>query len=301
MHFCMPWHHITFDWNRARAFLVAAEEGSFSAAARALGLAQPTVGRQVAALEQELGVTLFERVGKALQLTGTGLELVEHVRGMREAASRIALTAAGHATELEGTVAVAASEAISAFLLPPIVGALRREHPGIEIEIVASNATSDLRRREADVAVRNFRPTDSELVARKIKDSHAWLYGTPDYLASIGNPDTPEALSARAQILAFDRSSIFADTLNPLGYALGRRNFPIRTESHLVQWELCKRGIGLCFMMEEVGGAEPAVVKALGDHPPPVSFPTWLTSHRELQTSRRIRVVFDTLAEALGA
>ncbi|MBL8946789.1 MAG: LysR family transcriptional regulator, partial [Myxococcales bacterium] len=82
----MDWRSVRFDWNRARAFLLTAEEGSFSAAGRALGIAQPTIGRQVAALEEELGVTLFERVGSALVLTAAGLDLVEHVRAMGNAA-----------------------------------------------------------------------------------------------------------------------------------------------------------------------------------------------------------------------
>ena len=81
MHLCMDWRSLHFDWNRARAFLVTAEEGSFSAAARALASTQPTIGRQVSALEEELGVTLFERIGTGLKLTASGLELLEHVRG----------------------------------------------------------------------------------------------------------------------------------------------------------------------------------------------------------------------------
>ena len=86
---------MAFDWNRARAFLATAEEGSLSAAARALGLTQPTLGRQVAALEEELGIVLFERVGRSLALTQSGIELLDHVRAMGEAANRISLTASG--------------------------------------------------------------------------------------------------------------------------------------------------------------------------------------------------------------
>ena len=90
----MDWSAINFDWNRARAFLVTAEEGSFSAAARALSSTQPTVGRQVAALEQELAVTLFERIGTRLELTVSGLELqLEHVRAMGAAANQTSLAA----------------------------------------------------------------------------------------------------------------------------------------------------------------------------------------------------------------
>lgn len=101
---CMDWRAVRFDWNRARAFLVTAEEGSFSAAARALGMAQPTLGRQVAGLEEELGVTLFERVGSTLELTSAGLDLLEQVRAMGEAAMRASLVATGRAEAIEGTV-----------------------------------------------------------------------------------------------------------------------------------------------------------------------------------------------------
>ncbi|MCA9595226.1 MAG: LysR family transcriptional regulator [Myxococcales bacterium] len=297
----MDWTPVGFDWNRARAFLVTAEEGSFSAAARALGQAQPTLGRQIAALEQELGVSLFQRVGNALELTPTGLELLEHVRTMSEAAGRISLSAAGKSMDIDGVVTLAASEAISAYLLPPIVKALRAAHPGIEVEIVASNATTDLRRREADIALRNFRPTDPELFAKKLKDHRAWLYATPEYLASIGNPKSLAALSARAEVLAFDRKKTFQDALNGIGFSFGAESFPIRTENHLVQWELAKSGAGLCVMMEEVGDREPKVRRVLPKKAPCFPFPSWLTSHRELATSRRIRVVYDFVASAFVA
>ena len=155
MHLCMDWRAINFDWNRARAFLVTAEVGSFSAAARALSSTQPTVGRQVAALEQELGVTLFERIGTRLELTVSGLDLLEHVRAMGAAANQTSLA-------VEGTVCITASEAISAFLLPPILQRLRPEHPGISLEWVVSNEVRDLQRREADIAIRNTAPTRSD-------------------------------------------------------------------------------------------------------------------------------------------
>ena len=105
MHLCMDWRSVKFDWNRARAFLVTAEEGSLSAAARALGMAQPTLGRQVSALESELGVILFERAGRGLALTQSGLELVEHVRAMGDAATRVSLTASGQSQSIEGRCA----------------------------------------------------------------------------------------------------------------------------------------------------------------------------------------------------
>lgn len=291
---------MAFDWNRARAFLVTAEEGSLSAAARALGLTQPTLGRQVAALEEELGVTLFTRVGNRLELSPNGLELIEHVRRMGEAAASVSLGAAGQATAVDGLVRIAASQVVSAYLVSPVVEALRMEHPGIEVELVVSNTASNLRRRDADIAVRHFRPNEPELIARQIKaQSPAWMYATPGYLERIGNPTTREALSAVAHVFGFDDSPRMRTMLNAHGYEFAQSSFPVRTEDHMVQWEMAKRGMGICIMMEEVGDAEPAVTKVLPDLPPPLTLPTWLTTHRELRTSRRMRLVFERLAHSL--
>lgn len=294
----MDWRAVKFDWNHARAFAVVAGEGSFSAAARALGTSQPTIGRQVAALEEELGVTLFERVGKGLVITAAGAELVEHVRAMTDAATRVSRVATGRSLALEGTVCITASELIAAYLLPQVVLQLRREHPGIEIEIVASNATRDLRRREADIAVRNFKPTESELVARKLDDRMARPYATEAYLASIGRPKRARDLGG-ATFMGFDRSERMSAHLAQLGVQTGPENFAIVCENHLVQWELAKAGAGICFVMEEVGDAEPRVVRVASDFPP-LPVPLWLVTHREVATSRRIRVVFDLLADAFS-
>ena len=298
MHSRMDWRSIRFDWNHARAFLVAAEEGSFSAAGRVLRIAQPTIGRQVAALEEELGVVLFERIGNAIKLTSAGLDLMEHLRTMGDAATRVSLTAAGKSLSIDGTVCITASELIAAHILPPIIGRMRRAHPGIEIEIVASNTARDLRRREADIAVRNFVPTQPDLVARKIADRHARLYAAPAYLKRLGNPTSPAGLS-RADFFGFDRTDLMIKGLRALGLELGPKNFPIITDNHLVQWELAKQGVGICIVMDEVGDAEPRVRRVLPKLPP-LPVPVWLATHRELHTSRRIRAVFDLLADELG-
>jgi DNA-binding transcriptional LysR family regulator len=286
-----------FDWDRAHAFLAVAEEGSFSRAARALGASQPTIGRQMAAFEAELGVVLFERIGHSLRLTTSGAELLEHVKSMHEAATRVSLAAAGQSLALEGTVCVTASELIAAYLLPPIVKRLRQEHPGIEIEIVASNVVQDLRRREADIAIRNFKPTESDVVARKIDDRWARPYATPQYLAGIGKPRSIVDLD-RAEFFAFVSPERMVEQLARRGVHLTTKNFPILCPNHLVQWELAKRGVGICFVMEEVGDVESTVRRVVPDFPP-LPVPMWLTAHRELTTSRRIRVVFDLLVEAL--
>lgn len=294
----MGWRGVKFDWNRVRAFLLTAEEGSFSAAARALDSSQPTIGRQVAALEEELGVSLFERVGTRLELTQTGLDLVEPARLMGDAATRISLTATGQAQSIEGTVTITASEAVAAYLLPPILRKLREDHPGIELEIVASNQPRDLHRREADIAIRNFRSDQPDLIARKVDDGSAHLYASPEYLERIGSISSIDDL-AKAELFAFDRSDVMIDGLRKLGLETTRKQFPIVAGNHIVQWELCKEGTGICVMMEQVGDAEPRVERVLPDLPA-LPIPMWLVCHRELRTSRRIRLVFDRIAEGLA-
>lgn len=297
MHSCMNWGAITFDWNHARALLATAEEGSFSAAARALGTTQPTIGRQVAALEEELGATLIQRLGRGVELTEAGLQLLEHVRSMSEAALRVSLTAAGRSRSLQGLVRVTASESICALLLAPALARVRREHPGIDVDLVATSAVSDLRRREADIAIRNFQPRDPELIARKVREERSWIYAAPEYLARLAPIRLLQDLES-AQFLAFDRTSLMVDHLAGMGLRLGPQNFRLATGNHLVQWELCKRGLGICFMMEVVGDAEPGVVRVPGGLPP-LPVPMWLTTHRAVHTSRRLRAVFDILVEEL--
>ena len=293
----MDWRSVKFDWNRARAFLVTAEEGSLSAAARALGMTQPTLGRQVAALEGELGVILFERLGRGLKLTPSGLELAEHVRAMGEAASRVSLTASGQSQSVQGTVRITASEVASAFLLPPILARLRLAEPLIEIEVVATNSIRDLRRREADIAIRSIRPSDPALVAMKLSGGAARLYASPEYLDRIGGIADASDL-ARAEFIGFDENEPFLDGLNALGLSLTAQNFPVRTANHLVIWELVKSGAGIGVMVVEAGESEPGVRPAapfLPDFP----FEVWMAAHREVNTSRRVRLVWDWLAAEL--
>ncbi|MCH9807413.1 MAG: LysR family transcriptional regulator [Alphaproteobacteria bacterium] len=294
----MDWSSLNFDWNRARAFLVTAEEGSFSAAARALSMSQPTLGRQVSALEEELDVVLFERVGRNLELTANGLELVEHVRAMANAATHVSLTASGQAQSIEGTIRITASEAYSAFVLPPLVARLRQLQPGIVVEIVASNEVSDLRRREADIAIRNAQPVGQDLVGKKLRSDFADLFASKDYLARVGKLECPADLS-RAQFVGFEDNDQFLAGLNRKGLGLSPASFPVLTSNHLVNWELVKQGVGIGVMASHIGEAEPSVCRAV-PWIEPFKFPVWLVAHREVKTSRRVRLVFDFLAEEMA-
>ncbi len=295
----MDWRSVRFDWNRARAFLVTAEEGSLSAAARALDMSQPTLGRQVSALEEELGVALFERGARSLELTPAGLDLIRHVRQMGDAASQLSLSASGRSASIEGSICITATEVMAAYVLPPIMADLRRSEPLIDVEIIASNSSSDLKRREADIAVRSYRPIQTDLIAKKLGDVPWSLYATPEYLASIGSPANADEF-CDADFIGFDRTDMLIDAYGEVGLKLGQEDFPLITENHLVHWELVKAGAAIGVMPTALGDVEDGVVRVLPDAEPPMS-ELWLAAHRELRTSRRVRTVFEFLADALLA
>jgi len=294
----MDWTQLTFNWNQARAFWATAELGSLSAAARALQMSQPTLSRQVDALEEALDVVLFERVGRGLTLTPSGLDLLEHVKAMGEAAAQLSLAAAGKSQTIEGPVSVTSGEAIAAFLLPPVWAELRRQAPGVVVEVVASAQVQDLRRREADIALRNVRPQEPDLVAQKLRDVDIGLYASPSYAAQLGHPSTLQAFNAldHVDLIGFDTSDALMQGLNAAGMALSSANFRLSCENHLVGWQMVQQGLGVGVMQADIGDACDGVVRLLPDFVP-LRVPIWLTAHREVHTSRRVRLVYDLLAE----
>ena len=296
MHKRMDWRSVTFDWNRARAFLVTAEEGSLSAAARALGMTQPTLGRQVTALEEELGLVLFERVGRGLVLTEAGTQLMGHVRAMGEAAIGVSLAATGQTQAASGHVAVTASEIYSSWLMPQIAGRLRKVAPGITLEVVASNEIRDLKRREADIAIRNTRPEEPDLIGKMVGEDEGSFYATTDYLSRIGPITGPEDL-ARAEFIGFKDNEGFIAALQRRQIPVTTAHFPVLASSHGVHWEMARAGVGIGTVPCGLGDATPDMRRVLPD----VSFryPVWLVAHRELRTSPRVRIVWELLAEDL--
>ncbi len=294
----MNWQAISFDWNQVRAFLATVEEGSFSAAARALGQTQPTVGRQVAALEEALGVTLFERVGKSLTLSGTGAELLDHVRDMANVASRISLVASGQSQNIEGLVRITAADVMSAYLLPPVLEKIRAVAPRLKIDVVASNEIRDIQRREADIAIRHVRPAQPDLIAKLVTEATAHFYGASAYLDRVGRP-TDLAGLAELDFVSLGSVDQMIGYLEPAGVPVRPENFRIGSANGIVAWEMVRQGFGIVPMMDEVGAMTPGVEQMLPDMEP-FKFPVWLATHSELHTARRIRLVFDLLAEHFG-
>ena len=288
----------SFDWSAVRAFLLTAQKGSFTAAGAALGLSQPTVGRKVSALEADLGVILFERTGRTLELTEAGRQLLEHATSMQGAAAALSLAAAGQTSTAAGPVSISCSDLVAVAWLPELLVRLRRDYPGLEIEVITTNTVSDLSRREADIAIRHLRPDQPDLVGRKLADTSAGMYASAAYIEEVGPLLTPDDL-LRAEFISFDGSDVMVHALRPLGLHLTLAHFPWVAASSVMQRALCRRGAGICFLFGPIGEADPELVRVLPELSLPV--PLWLVCHRELRTTLRFGVVFDALAEHLSA
>ncbi len=295
----MNWNDIAFDWNQVRAFLAASEEGSLSAAARALQQTQPTLSRQVTSLEQSLGVILFERGHRKLQLTVAGLELLEHVRVMAEAANRISLAASGQSQAIEGRVCITATEMLATYYLPAMLRKLREQAPGIVVEVVASDEVRDLLRREADIAIRHTQPTQPDLIARRIGFLRGRIYAARRLLDEVGMPRNFCDLADR-DFVGIDNTQALIEGLAEQGLMLRLEQFRVHAASGNCMLQLIREGLGFGFLPMDTGELFDDLVCVLPKLFNP-EIPVWLAAHRELHTSRRIRIVYDLLAEELSS
>ncbi|MBZ9855572.1 LysR family transcriptional regulator [Mesorhizobium sp. CA13] len=285
------------DWNLIKSFVTVAETGSLSAAARKLSASQPTLGRHISELEQALGVILFRRGRSGYALTEAGATLFERGKAVSEQASAFSLLALGSVEAIEGTVRIAASEVVAAYVLPDMMARLGIEEPGIEVEIVASNQVENLLRRDADIAIRMVKPAQNELVARKVCDIALCACAALAYLDRCGRPRQPADLLDHA-LIGFDRSDEMIRGFTHFGIPVTRNSFRFRADNQIVLWEAVRAGNGIGLGQEPLAERDPLVEKVLPGLPLP-SLPVWLAMHRDVRTSVRIRRVADFLHEEL--
>ena len=285
-----------FDWTLMRSFLAVLERGSLLAAARHLGSSQPTLGRHVAELERQLDMVLFERTGRSLMPTQVALSIADHARAMADNADAIGRVLTGQSKQLAGAVRITAVQTVAGHLLPPILARLRAQEPGIAIEVVASNAISNLLRREADIAIRMVRPEQGSLITRHIADSTVGAYAHEDYLRRRGVPLTPADL-LQHDLIGFDQGDLIIRRLQEIGLSIARDGFAIRSDDHLVLWEALRAGLGIGFAGVWLGDKEAGVQRVLPGLA--LAMPIWLTVHREIRSSARIRAVYNFLDQAI--
>ena len=286
------------DWSLWRSFAAVVEAGSLSGAARRLGLTQPTLGRHIEALEEAVGARLFDRTQQGLRPTDTALRIFEPVRDAQQALAEAMLRSESTNAGLEGSVRITSSTVVAHYILPPLLRDLRETFPQIAMELVPSDSVENLLLREADIAVRMFRPTQLELITRKIADSPLTACAHESYLARHGTPATMAELMAH-DLIGFDRSELMLTAARQMGLTLKREDFIVRTDSQTGNWELVKAGLGIGFAQSVLVGATPGMVRLV----PEMQFKpleVWLTTHQELFTNRRTRAIYDRLGETLG-
>jgi len=280
------------DWQLWRSFLAVLQTGSLSAAARRLRLTQPTLGRQIALLEQDLGVALFTRSAEGLRPTEAAMELAPHAQAMAAAAAALLRAASGGEGELRGTIRLAASEFIGGVVLPPMLARFREAHPAVAIELSLSNQVENLLRRDADIAVRNTAPTQAALLARRIGEAPVGFFAHRSYAAAHGLPATLQELPAHALI---GRPEHLAQASPVAGMVL---RFGFQCSSDLGLFAALRAGLGIGYCQAAVGRHDPELVPVL----PGLVLARvgiWLATHEDLRATRRVRALLDHLAGEL--
>jgi DNA-binding transcriptional LysR family regulator len=286
------------DWETFRSFLAVMTEGSLSAAARKLALTQPTIGRHIDQLEAALALSLFTRSQSGLIPTQAARELLPHAQAMASAAEALVRASSGAEAEERGTVRLTASVMIGGVVLPSILAAFREKHSGIAIELVLSDLTQDLLRRDADIAVRMVRPKQGALVAKKIGRIALGLFAHRRYLERHGTPKSFDDIS-RHSLIGFDHETAAMRALRGLGLTLTRDMFALRCDADLAQLAALRAGFGLGVCQLGIARREPDLVQVLSGAFK-YELDMWLVMHKDLRNTRRVRLLFDHLTAELA-
>jgi DNA-binding transcriptional LysR family regulator len=285
------------DWALYRTMLAVLDEGSLSAAARRLGLTQPTVARHIDALEAAVGADLFLRSQRGLEATELALSLRPHAHAMAVAAGALLRTAGGVPGAIAGTVRITVSDVVGVEHLPPILTRLRRNHPALTIELSLSDRVDDLLARESDIAVRMTQPTQGALLAQRLPPIELGFHAHRDYLEQRGMPASIADLEAH-DVIGYDvETPALRAMMAPLS-PLTRRAFALRTDSNLAQLAAIRAGFGIGLCQVALARRDPALVRVIPGTVLPV--PLWIVMHEDLKTSARYRLVFNALSEGMA-
>jgi DNA-binding transcriptional LysR family regulator len=286
----------SFDWQWWQYFLTIAELGSLSKAATTLNVSQPTLSRQLLAMEKQLGQTLFDRSTQGLRLTAFGVELLEECKRMQSSAQRLQRLADGQAQTLSGRIRVSANEVIALHYLPKILPDFMDQFPQLSVEIDVSNRASSLDKRDADVAIRMFPPTQLDLISRHLFDIPLGFYASQTYLDKHGTPTSPQDLFAH-RLLGYDRDKQFEHGAQALGWEIRNEEFKFRSDFMPMHMATAKAGGGIVATHKAICEQQGLVPIDVDINLP--SLPIYLVCHRDVQHNKRIRVMMDFLANRL--
>jgi len=230
------------SWDDARLFLAIADGGSVSAAARALRIAQPTVSRRLASLEDALGFPLVARTAKGTTLTPQGERMLEPAKKMAEWAAELSRAAEKRDQRPRGIVKVTAPPGVAFDFLASFAAHLKRKAPEITLQVLSSIEYLDLARGEADLALRFKEPTDKNLTVIHSFVDDVLMYASPSYIARLPKKPAPADLAFIGWAPPYDKLSpnpeLAALGITPVFYA----------DDFLVQMRACEAGLGIMFL-----------------------------------------------------
>lgn len=285
-----------FDWNDVRFFLAVARSGSTLTAARDLKISQPTVARRVAALEEALGVTLFERRQAGYRLTEEGEALVADAATMETSALVLLDGARARARKLSGSVRLTCNEVTATYHLAPLLAEFQRTYPDIRVDLMVSEAKLDLARGEADVAIRaTDRPEGPGLVARKLLDAPWGVYATKGYVEAHGRPTSFEDVANGHRIIGGEGPLRTIEALQWFESFVPAEAVAARANSFPAMIANLRAGTALGVAPSGIFDRDPTMVACL-TLPERFWGNVWLVTHERVRRLPRVRALMDFIA-----
>lgn len=292
MHFCMSWGRTLqkLDWESLRVFSAACRAGSFTRAARALGVEQSTVSRRIAALEIQLGHTLVERRARGIVVTPLGRQLDARVRAMHDAAARFGDDLGKTESTVEGEVRLALTESVAVHLLiPRILEQLFAKYPRITLRLSTSYRAAELGHDEAELALRFFEPKSRDLATEHVASLPlAWL-GHRRY-ARVKAAEIPLVAVELAELEAYETSLLRRHAKRPIRLTCG---------SYVEQVEALRAGLGAGLVAERLLDLDASLVPLDLGLPKGPPLELWLVAPKSLRRVPRVDAVWRTLGRGL--
>ena len=281
------------NWDDARVFLAVCRESTLRGAARELGVDQATVGRRITALEKSLSATLFLRTSEGYALTAVGEAALKAVEKMEHSALELERRIQGLDDRLTGTVRVSTTDSMAIDFLIPAIARLHEQHPDVRVQLDASTQIISLSKREADIAVRNTRPDNPDLIARRIARWPVGLFASRDYVDAHGVPAPGSAFEGHDLVVYQPYLQGHKD-MTLVSEPLGRGRIVSSLSSGLLVRRAIAAGIGLGEIPVYMGERD-GLVRLWPERTRPVPYDVWLVTHEDLRHTARVRVVIDEI------
>ncbi|MBY3220679.1 LysR family transcriptional regulator [Rhizobium laguerreae] len=281
------------EWSDLKLFLAIARFGTLGAAARSLGLTQPTMGRRLRALETSLGQTLFQRTTDGFVLTDEGAAVFSGAERIEEEALAVERVLAGGSRQLDGFLRLSSSDWFGAHVLSPVLAEFSQVHPKVEVELLTDSRLLSLSRREADLVFRIQPFTEAEVISRKLIHIEYGVY------ISRGAPHPEAGDGAGTRLVTMDEAFGDMPDVGWLRRLLPRADIVMRSNSRDVQAALCASGAGLAVLPRPLGDSL-ATIELVDLGEPPPGRDTWVGYHRDMKRLARLRALLDLVIERLA-